>query len=105
MPLFPFWLVNIAPALANVRLRVFAAATALGIVPGTFAFAFVGQGLDSVLDVQAQWQACVKGSATASCPEEPSLADLVTRELLLAFAALGLVALIPVGLKKWNART
>lgn len=105
VPLFPFWLVNIAPAFANVRLRTFATATALGIVPGTFAFAFVGQGLDSVLDVQAQWQACIKGSATASCPEAPSLADLVTPELLLAIAALGLVALIPVGLKKWNART
>jgi hypothetical protein len=85
VPLFPFWLVNIAPAFANVRLRTFAAATALGIVPGTFAFAFVGQGLDSVLDVQAQWQACIKGSATASCPEAPSLADLITPELLLAY--------------------
>ncbi len=105
VPLFPFWLVNIAPAFANVRLRTFAAATALGIIPGTFAFAFVGQGLDSVLDVQAEWQACMKGADAASCPDAPALSDLITPELLLAFAALGLVALIPVGLKKWNART
>ncbi len=105
VPLFPFWLVNIAPAFANVGLRTFVAATALGIIPGTFAFAFVGQGLDSVLDVQAEWQACMKGAGAASCPDAPALSDLITAELLLAFAALGLVALIPVGLKKWNART
>jgi hypothetical protein len=29
---------------------------------------------------------------------------LITPQLLLAFAALGLVALIPVALKKWKAR-
>src|SRR5215470_12608417 len=48
VPIFPFWLVNLVSALAGVRLASFAAATALGIIPATFAFAFVGVGLDSV---------------------------------------------------------
>jgi hypothetical protein len=40
----------------------------------------------------------------SECPFELSIASLVTTELLLAFAALGVVALIPVALKKWKAR-
>ena len=35
-PVFPFFFVNIAPALFDVTLRTFAAATFLGIIPGNF---------------------------------------------------------------------
>lgn len=106
VPLFPFWLVNIAPALANVRLRTFAAATAIGIIPGTFAFAFVGRGLDSIIAAQAEdHAACVAEKGAENCTFELSVANLVTPQMLLAFAALGLVALIPVGLKKWKSGT
>jgi uncharacterized membrane protein YdjX (TVP38/TMEM64 family) len=45
IPLFPFWLVNLAPAASRVRLRTYAAATLLGIVPGTFVFVDLGAGL------------------------------------------------------------
>lgn len=104
VPAFPFWLVNIAPALANVPLRTFALATALGIVPGTFAFSFVGSGLDSVLDAQAAEQAlCAAEKDQDLCPFNLSPSALITTELLLAFAALGLVALIPIAIKKWKS--
>ena len=60
VPLFPFWLVNLVPALCGVRLATFAAATAIGILPATFAFAFVGAGLDSVIAAQdAAYRACL----------------------------------------------
>lgn len=104
VPLFPFWLVNLAGALANVPLRSFATATVLGIIPATFAFAFAGEGLDSVLAVQAQWQACAASNTPGSCPDKPSLADLATPQLLLALVALALVALLPVALKTWKGR-
>jgi uncharacterized membrane protein YdjX (TVP38/TMEM64 family) len=104
VPLFPFWLVNLAPALANVKLRTFVAATAVGIIPGTFAFAFVGEGLDSVLAVQADWKACVSAPSTRVCPDEPTLSALITPQLLLAFSALGLVALLPVALRRGFAK-
>jgi uncharacterized membrane protein YdjX (TVP38/TMEM64 family) len=101
VPAFPFWLVNIAPALANVKLRTFASATALGIIPGTFAFAFVGSGLDSVIAAQQQAHAaCVAEKGADACPFELSVSSLITTELLLAFAALGVVALIPVLIKR-----
>jgi uncharacterized membrane protein YdjX (TVP38/TMEM64 family) len=105
VPAFPFWLVNIAPALANVKLRTFAITTFLGIIPGTFAFAFVGAGLDSIITTQQAAHAqCIVQKSLAECPYELSVASLITPQLLLAFAALGFVALIPVALKKWKAR-
>lgn len=106
VPAFPFWLVNIAPALANVRLRTFASATALGIIPATFAFAFVGESLDSLIAAQsAAHAACVADKGAENCSFDLSLSHLVTTELLLALAALGVVALIPVAFKKWKSTT
>jgi uncharacterized membrane protein YdjX (TVP38/TMEM64 family) len=103
VPAFPFWLVNIAPAFSNVSLKNFAAATLLGIIPGTFAFSFVGQGLGSVLDAQtAAHDACVATKGAANCPFEFEASALVTTNLLLALAALGVVALIPVLLRKFR---
>ncbi len=105
VPAFPFWLVNIAPALANVKLRTFIITTFVGIIPGSFAFAFVGAGLDSIITAQqAAHQQCLAQKSLAECPYELSVSSLITPQLLLAFAALGLVALIPVVLKKWKAR-
>lgn len=105
VPAFPFWLVNIAPALADVKQRTFVTATFLGIIPGTFAFAFVGAGLDSVITAQqASHVKCIAEKSQAECPFGLSVSSLVTTELLIAFAALGVVALIPVIVKKWKAR-
>jgi uncharacterized membrane protein YdjX (TVP38/TMEM64 family) len=105
VPAFPFWLVNIAPALANVKLRTFIITTFVGIIPGTFAFAFVGAGLDSIITAQqAAHVQCIAQKSAAECPFELSVSSLITPQLLLAFAALGVVALIPVALKKWKTR-
>ncbi|SDT89297.1 TVP38/TMEM64 family protein [Stappia sp. ES.058] len=99
-PVFPFWLVNIAPALFDMRLRPYLVATFFGILPGTFAYAFIGAGLDSVIAAQ---EAADPGCAAArTCSIE--LSALITREIVLAFAALGLAALIPVIVKKWRRR-
>ena len=39
VPAFPFFLVNLVPALAGVRLGPFVAATALGVIPAAVVFA------------------------------------------------------------------
>jgi uncharacterized membrane protein YdjX (TVP38/TMEM64 family) len=49
VPLFPFVLVNLVPALVGVRLAVQVATTALGILPGTAVFSLAGAGLGEVL--------------------------------------------------------
>jgi uncharacterized membrane protein YdjX (TVP38/TMEM64 family) len=103
VPLFPFWLVNIAAGVANVKLRTFILATFFGIIPASFTFAYVGEGLDSVLDAQnAAHGACVAEKGESSCPFDLSLSSLVTTELLIAFAALGMLALVPVALRRWR---
>ncbi|MHB1544203.1 MAG: TVP38/TMEM64 family protein [Gammaproteobacteria bacterium] len=45
IPLFPFWLVNLVPALTAIRTRDYVAATFLGILPGSFVFANFGASL------------------------------------------------------------
>lgn len=92
-PVFPFFVMNIAPALFNISLRAYVAATFLGILPGTFAYAWLGQGIGSVLDAAKQ-----SGLA-------PSAADLVTPQITFAFAALALVAAIPTVVRKIRSRS
>ena len=87
-PVFPFFVMNIAPALFNVPLRIYVAATFLGIIPGGMAYAYLGQGLDSVI------------AAAAQAGSEVAFNDIVTTEILLAFGALALVAAIPAIVKK-----
>ncbi|NOG72401.1 TVP38/TMEM64 family protein [Roseicella sp. DB1501] len=50
LPVLPFWLVNLAPALAGMPLAPYAGATLLGIIPATAVFAGIGAGLGQVLE-------------------------------------------------------
>lgn len=102
VPLFPFWLVNLAPAVLGIPLRTFVIGTLLGILPGTIAFSVAGAGLDSVITAQMQANpGCVPGQ---DCMSAIDPASLVTPEILCAFAALGLLALVPVAIKAWRGR-
>jgi uncharacterized membrane protein YdjX (TVP38/TMEM64 family) len=88
VPAFPFWAVNLVPALAGVGLPVFAVATFIGIIPGTFVFAAFGAGLGDLF----------------SGGGDISLSDVLSPTMILAFAGLGLLALLPVALRKWRSR-
>src|SRR5215831_7657995 len=83
VPIFPFWLVNLVPALVGVRLGTFVLATFLGIIPGSFVYASLGSGLGSVV-------------------EEPDLAIVFEPRVLLPVIGLAILALIPVGYKRWR---
>jgi uncharacterized membrane protein YdjX (TVP38/TMEM64 family) len=104
VPVFPFWLINLVPALCGVRLATFVAATAVGIIPGTFAIAFVGAGLDSVIAAQqAAYHLCLTGGSP-DCRLKFHMNAVLTPELVTALAALGVLALIPVAVKHLRAR-
>src|ERR1700730_5721660 len=104
VPVFPFWLVNLVAALAGVRLLHFAAATALGIIPATFVFAFVGSGLESAIVAQERaYHACVAGGGS-NCRFAFHADAVLTPQLMAALAALAVLALVPVIVKRWNAR-
>ena len=49
IPFFPFWLVNILPALLSMKSRDYLFATLIGILPGTAIYVAVGRGLDTIL--------------------------------------------------------
>jgi uncharacterized membrane protein YdjX (TVP38/TMEM64 family) len=108
VPAFPFVVVNLAPALLGVPLRTYVLGTLFGIMPGTFAFSFAGAGLGSVVEKQNALHAeCLAKSPAdpeTACPYNIDTSALVTSELLIAFALLGVVALIPVALKSWRQR-
>jgi uncharacterized membrane protein YdjX (TVP38/TMEM64 family) len=88
VPLFPFWLVNLVPALLDVPLRVYVIATAIGIVPGTFVYASVGNGLGEIL-------------AAGGSPDPAIIYDA---DVLIPLLGLALLALLPVGYKVWKSR-
>jgi len=104
VPLFPLWLVNLVPALAGVRLAPYVAATAVGIIPGSFVFAFFGSGLESMLDAQRHaYEACL-AAGREGCRIAFDVHALATPRLVTAFVVLGLFALLPVVVRHIKAR-
>lgn len=88
VPIFPFWLVNLVPAFCGVSLRTYTLATLVGIVPGSFVFVSVGNGLGALLD---------RG-------ESPDLAIIFQWDILLPILGLAVLALLPVLLRRLQAR-
>ncbi|MGO1119103.1 TVP38/TMEM64 family protein [Rhodovibrionaceae bacterium A322] len=88
VPLFPFWLVNIVPAFLGVSTRVYFIGTLIGIIPGTFVFVSVGNGLGAIFE---------EGGT-------PDLSVLFTAEVLTPILGLALISLIPVAYKKLKKR-
>lgn len=83
VPLFPFWLVNLAPAFTSIRLSTYALGTLIGIIPGSFVFANLGQSLGRI----------------------QSTSQLLSTETLVAMALLGGLSLVPVFIKRKSANT
>jgi uncharacterized membrane protein YdjX (TVP38/TMEM64 family) len=104
VPAFPFFLVNLAAALVAVPFWTFVAATFVGIIPATFAFTLAGAGLDSVIAAQAAtFDACV-ATGRSDCQVTFDPTHVLTPQLVGALVALGVVALVPVVVKRWRAR-
>jgi uncharacterized membrane protein YdjX (TVP38/TMEM64 family) len=105
VPAFPFWFVNIAPAVLGVPLRTFVLGTVVGIIPATFAFASAGAGLDSViLAAKNEHAACVALKGADACPLKIHASSLLTGELIVGLVLVGLVALMPIAVRKWKKR-
>src|SRR5262245_36215717 len=100
VPIFPFWLVNLAPGLLGVGFGTYLATTILGIIPGTFAYSLAGSGLDSVLEAQqAAHQSCLAKMGPGgqeSCPYTLDPGALFTPALIVGLVSLRLVAIVPV---------
>lgn len=79
LPVFPFFVVNLGAALVGVRFPVFVVTTFFGIMPGTFVFASIGNGVSVVLQAGRQ----------------PDLSVMTQPEIILPLAALAVLSLAP----------
>lgn len=86
VPAFPFWAVNLAPALLGMRLAPYVAATALGIVPGTTVYTAFGASLGQVFDAGG----------------EVRLKDVFSPTLIAALVGLGVLSLLPIALRRFR---
>jgi uncharacterized membrane protein YdjX (TVP38/TMEM64 family) len=104
VPAFPFFLVNLVPAFAGVRLGPFVAATALGVIPAAVVYAFAGTGLDSVIAAQKKSYGDCLAAGRSDCHLTFDAHDVLTPQLLGTLVALGVLALLPVLVRRWRAR-
>ena len=88
VPAFPFWAVNLAPALLGMRLAPYVLATAIGIIPGTTIFSLFGAGLGDIFDRGA----------------EVSLKSVLNPTLVAALIGMGLLSLMPILIRRWQER-
>ena len=82
IPLFPFFAVNLVSGLTRMNVRSYVAATALGIIPGSFVYAYAGRQLGTI----------------------NSLKEIASPNVIAAFVLLGLLALVPIVYKKFTAK-
>ena len=83
IPLFPFFVVNLVSGLTRVNVGTYVAATAIGIIPGSFVYAYAGRQLGTI----------------------NSLKEIASPNVVGAFVLLGLLALVPVVYKKYAAKS
>ncbi|GAM09602.1 putative membrane protein [Geobacter sp. OR-1] len=82
VPVFPFFLINLAAGLTRLPFRTFFIGTAIGIIPGGFVFCNAGASLASV----------------------NSLGEVASPRVLGSFALLGLFALLPAVYAKFRGK-
>lgn len=82
VPVFPFFLINLAAGLTRLPLRTFFFGTMLGIIPGGFVYVNAGASLATI----------------------DSLSGIASPRVLGSFALLGLFALIPVLYNRFKRR-
>jgi len=88
VPIFPFWMVNLAPALIGVPLRTYVIGTFIGIIPGSWVYCSVGNGLGAVFD---------RG-------DTPDLGIIFEPQILVPIIGLAVLSLIPVVYKRYKGR-
>ena len=82
IPAFPFFLVNLVSGLTRVNIGTYVTATAVGIIPGSFVYAYAGRQLGTI----------------------NSLGEIASPPVLLAFTLLGLLALLPIAYRRFSGK-
>lgn len=85
-PIFPFWFVNIAPAILGVRLLPYTVTTFFGIMPGSLSIILIGSGVEDIVNkkVDFAW----------------NFSD--HKFFFIGLLILSLISILPIFLKKFN---
>ena len=85
-PIFPFWFVNIAPAILGVRLLPYTVTTFFGIMPGSLSIILIGSGVEDIVNkkVEFAW----------------NFSD--QKFFFIGLLILSLISTLPIFLKKFN---
>lgn len=78
VPIFPFFIINLASGLTGMRLRTFTLGTFFGIIPGGFVYCNAGASLASINRVE----------------------DIASTRVVISLVLLGLLSLLPVWYRK-----
>ena len=87
VPIFPFFIINIACGMLGVRLKDFFLATLIGIIPGSVIYVWVGTGLGFALK---------QG-------EDLNLGIIFQPQFIVPIIALALLSLVPIIYKKYRS--
>lgn len=89
VPIFPFFVVNVVPALFNVKFRNYAMSTGLGIIPGSLVYASIGDGASAIFEQGGD----LKLSGVMTEPR-----------VLFPIIGLAILAMIPIVYNKFKAQ-
>lgn len=99
-PGLPFGVINVAPAIIGVPFATFFLGSALGFIPSRLALSTAGAGLGRIIEAEnVDYAACLQrsNSIPSDCPYKIDVSQLLTNEIVAAFVALSLLALLPAG--------
>ncbi len=96
LPLFPFWLTNLAPAACGVRLPTFALATFFGLLPGAFVYAATGAGIEEVVGAHEAARAACRARGETGCEAPLTLFSFVTPGAVVALGLLAVAAILGI---------
>ena len=85
-PVFPFFVVNIAPAFLNISFSKYFFASFLGMIPGAAVYALMGSGLNKTL---------LTGEGFDKIPN-------VSLEFLAGLVGLAVLSLVPIVIRRWK---
>jgi uncharacterized membrane protein YdjX (TVP38/TMEM64 family) len=88
VPIVPFWLINLVAGAVGISTRVYMIATFVGMIPGTFVYASLGNGVGTLMEAG----------------QRPHFHILSEPSVLLPLIGLALLALVPVIYKRWRDR-
>ena len=85
-PVFPFFVVNIAPAFLNISFSKYFSASFLGMIPGAAVYALMGSGLNKTLVTD----------------EDFDKIPNVSLEFLAGLVGLAVLSLVPIVIRRWK---